>query len=120
MKKLILAIILFPVLAFGAHPFLEKDYQAAWCERAGGLQEVVLSDLARADCLTTTHAIEFDFAPKWAESIGQALYYSIMTGKKPGVVLILETPRDAYLYRLQAVAEKYGITVWTMTPGDLK
>ena len=28
-----------------------------------------------------------DFAKKWAESIGQALYYSKMTGKAPAVAI---------------------------------
>jgi len=29
-------------------------------------------------------AIEIDFAEKWAESIGQSLYYSIQTGRRTG------------------------------------
>ncbi|WP_171018846.1 hypothetical protein ACONUD_00725 [Microbulbifer harenosus] len=52
------------------------DYQLPWCETAGGVAEYVLPDRTRVDCLTETHAMEFDFAPKWAEAIGQALYYA--------------------------------------------
>lgn len=80
--------------------------------------EYTLADRARVDCLTATHAIEFDFAPKWAESVGQSLYYALKTGKRPGVVLILENPsKDARnLRRLQALAKKYQITVWTTSP----
>jgi len=44
--------------------------------------------------VTKTHAIEFDFGNNWAEAIGQSAYYSIQTGKKAGVVLILETIKD--------------------------
>ena len=44
--------------------------------------------------LNYDYAIEFDFAKKWAESIGQSLYYSKMTGKSPAVVLILTSPND--------------------------
>ena len=44
------------------------------------------------------HAIEFDFAEKWAESIGQALHYSFMTGKRAKVVLILENPEKQMCY----------------------
>ena len=124
MHKRILMILLLLLIAspaWPAHKNLEKAYQTAWCEKAGGVTEYRLDDGARVDCLTDQYAIEFDFGPKWAESIGQALYYGIKTGKKPGVVLILEGKRqDAFVLRLRTVAEKYGITVWFMTPGDLK
>jgi len=52
--------------------------------------EVVLPDKTRCDCLTETHAIEFDFGSKWAEAIGQALYYAIHANKRAGIVLVLE------------------------------
>jgi hypothetical protein len=123
MKRLILItiILLFAVPCFAAHRHLEKEYQAAWCAKAQGVQEYRLDDAARVDCLTDHHAIEFDFAPKWAESIGQALYYGIKTGKKPGVVLIIEGKgKEPFILRLRTVAEKYGIAVWFMDPGDLK
>lgn len=102
--------------------YYEKDYQSAWCNLHCGQQEVILADKARIDCLTQTHAIEFDFAKKWAESIGQALYYGAATNKKAGVVLIIEDyNRDLkYLKRLQTVASRYGITVWTMYPKDVE
>lgn len=81
--------------------------------------EYTLDDGARVDCLTDEYAIEFDFAPKWAESIGQALYYAEKTGKKPGVVLILEKAgEERFLKRLETVAKTHGITVWTMTNDD--
>lgn len=77
-------------------------------------------DGARADCLTEEYAVEFDFAPKWAESIEQSLYYAVKSGKKPGVVLIIEKPPDEhYLKRLKAVADKYGISVREMRLKDL-
>ncbi len=70
--------------------------------------------------MTEEYAIEFDFAKKWAESIGQALYYAMETDKKPGVVLILEDPKDErYLKRLLEVSEEYKIKVWTIGPSDL-
>ncbi len=108
--------------AYAARAHLEKEYQNAWCKKNNGIQEVILYDKARVDCLTKTHAIEFDFASKWGESIGQALYYSTVTKKYPGVVLIMENPQKdkKYLNRLNTVAQKYGIKVWTMEPSDLK
>ena len=64
MKKLALIIILMllcppPLLAKREHP--EKWYQEQWCEERNGKAEVVLPDGTRCDCLTDTHAIEFDF-----------------------------------------------------------
>ena len=85
-----------------------------------GQTEVVLDDKARVDCLTDQYAVEVDFAPKWAEGIGQALFYGVKTGKQPGVLLILEHKSDErFLKRLNLTAEKYGITTWTITPEDL-
>ena len=50
-----------------------------------GIEEYELTDKTRIDCLTDEYAID----NKWAELIGQALHYSIQSGKKPKVVLIL-------------------------------
>lgn len=102
--------------------YYEKDYQALWCGMHNGKTEVVLPDKARVDCVTDTHAIEFDFAKKWGESIGQALYYSLVLNKQPGIVLILEkkSADDRYLARVKKVAKLYNITVWTMTPDDFR
>ena len=110
-----------PVLGAGSHKYYEKDYQHAWCSANSGQAEVILADKARVDCVTKTHAVEFDFAKKWGESIGQALYYSAMTGKKAGVVLIMENGEkdNKYLERLMKVADLHGITVWVMTDADM-
>ena len=89
MKRLILifCIILFATPAQAKRLHHEKHYQTQWCRDNGGETEVVLPDRTRCDCLTDKHAIEFDFGNKWAESVGQVLYYSIQTGKKAGIVL---------------------------------
>lgn len=110
-----------PVLGAGSHKYYEKDYQHAWCSANSGQAEVILADKTRVDCVTKTHAVEFDFAKKWGESIGQALYYSAMTGKKAGVVLIMENGEkdNKYLERLMKVADLHGITVWVMTDADM-
>lgn len=100
----------------------EAEYQTKWCTAQCGIMEYKNDDKTRVDCLTSSHAIEFDFADKLYESIGQALFYSLKTGKKPGVVLIMEHPEkeQKYLKRLLLVAKAYGITVWTMYPTDLQ
>lgn len=122
----LLILTIYPVFVFAQtpknHQYFEKDYQKVWCDAHCGTREVILSDRARVDCVTATHAIEFDFAPKWAESIGQALYYGYALNKKPGIVLIIENADkdQKYINRVKSVAEIYGITLWTISPEDMK
>lgn len=97
----------------------ERDYQMEWCEQAGGVIEHRLPDRTRVDCLLDDYAIEFDFAKKWAEAIGQSLYYSMMTERNPGIVLILKESNDQkYLDRMIKVIEEknLNIKVWTIEP----
>ncbi|MDZ7699904.1 MAG: hypothetical protein U5R49_24255 [Deltaproteobacteria bacterium] len=105
------------VSAESLHP--EKWYQERWCRANGGQVEVVLPDKTRCDCLTEKHAVEFDFGEKWAEAIGQALHYSIQTGKKAGVVMILEKPVDyKYWIRLITIIDRFSLPIdtWITTP----
>ena len=72
----------------------------------------------RCDCLTSSHAVEFDFGKKWTEAIGHCLYYSMQTGKRAGIVLILENQKDyKHLIRLNLVIEYYGLPIdtWQIT-----
>lgn len=104
-----------PVLA--GHTYPEKHYQQIWCIEQGGQLEVVLPDQSRCDCLTATHAVEFDFAPKWAEAVGQALNYARQTGRRAGVVLIIENHQAMVgVERIRAIAEQYQLPldVWTV------
>ena len=118
MKKII--IFLFLINNANAHQFLEKQYQEKWCLENSGKLEVVLKSGERADCITEEYAIEFDFAKKYTEAIGQSLLYSIEANKKAGIVIILENKTDEkYLKRLHIVADVYDIKVWTIKPEDL-
>ena len=114
----LLSICLAPPGALAKHRHLEKWYQNKWCVEHQGQAEVVLPDGTRADCLTDTHAVEFDFGQKWAEAIGQALYYGLQTGKKPGVVLIMEDEKDLKFWlRLNSTIEHFRLPVktWKLT-----
>jgi len=73
--------------------------------------EVRLWDDSRCDMVGKEIAWEVDWAKKWAEGVGQALYYSILLNKKPGVVLLTyDRKKDQkYIYRAQTVCAKYGI-----------
>lgn len=85
---------------------LAPKYQAA--------VEVRLWDDTRVDLLSDEFAIEVDWAPKWAESIGQALYYAELTGKKPAVLLlVVDDPRERkHVYRAQTVCARHGIKLF--------
>lgn len=123
--NLVVCIILVFVLnakeSFGARLYQEKEYQEYWCNKYSGNAEVQLFDGTRVDCVLNDYAIEFDFANKWAEAIGQSLYYGIILNKKSGIVLILENREkdEKYLKRLLTVTNLHGIRVWIMTPSDL-
>ncbi|MBR1942300.1 hypothetical protein IJ843_01035 [bacterium] len=69
------------------------------------------------DCLTETHAVEFDFHNKWAESIGQALHYQKMTDKRAKVVLIIEKPEKQMVYfeRVKALSVIHDFDVEYVT-----
>ncbi len=108
----IIANLLFCIASAVVAKQPERYYQEAWCEERGGETEVVLKDRTRVDCLTDEYAIEFDFARKWAEAVGQSLYYAVMTKKKPGIVLIMSGKKDRkYLKRLDAVIREYRLPV---------
>jgi hypothetical protein len=66
-------ILIFPMSVLGKRENPEKWYQQRWCEVHQGQVEVVLSDGTRCDCVTDTHAIEFDFGKNWRGTIGQKI-----------------------------------------------
>ena len=85
----------------------EKDYVNKYCT---GTIEYILPDRTRIDCLTDEYAIEYDYAKKWAESIGQSLYYAKKTGKKPAVAIIISKPSDRkYIKRIEDIEQDITI-----------
>jgi hypothetical protein len=82
--------------------------------------EVVLWDMTRVDLLNDEYAIEVEWPKKWAEAIGQSLYYSIVTNKKPAIILLIKDKKSEsrYIYRLQTVAAKHGIKVYLEEVSD--
>ena len=115
-------LLLFPLLFVGCSQTInqqmkhhEKYYQTLLCDKLHGEMEFVLEDRTRVDCLTDEYAIEVDFAKKWAESIGQSLFYAHMTGKEPAVGLIIDTSKESrYLKRLDVIAQEYGIKIFIL------
>ena len=113
MTKLPVTAIVYLLLinpAPAARLHKEAEYSDVWCQ---GQTEVTNSDGTRVDCLTDRYAVEIDFANKWPEGIGQALHYSLQTGRAPAVALIIEHSRDWRHYRrAKTAANKAGVTLW--------
>jgi hypothetical protein len=63
MRLIILLLLALPL--FGKQS--ERYYQEKFAREIGGQVEVAMKDGTRCDILTATHAIEVDFAKKWAE-----------------------------------------------------
>jgi hypothetical protein len=94
---------------------LESWYVDKYCP---GEIEHVFSDSTRADCIAYGYAAEFDFADKWAESIGQALHYANMANLWPAVVIIIESQADCkYLARIEGIAERFVPELAIVTVG---
>jgi len=98
----------------------EKYYQTQLCDELDGVMEQSLLDRTRVDCLTDEYAIEVDFAKKWAEAVGQSLYYALMTEKKPAIGLIVRDSKkdERRMKRLRVLAEKYHIKIFEIERED--
>lgn len=113
------ALIVFLALALPslAEKKNEAFYRDAWTEKHGGQTEVRLPDGTRCDIVTETHAVEVEWAHKWYEGFGQALWYGFQLNKTPGIVLILRNEGDRkFLVRIRSLAAHHGIDlrVWVM------
>ena len=123
---LVMALMIIAVAgssnANAKHKELEKVYQDKWCSAHHGTVEAKFpGEDVRCDCLTADYAVEFDFAPKWAESVGQALYYATLSGKKATVVLIMEHPADKiYVERVERLIKYHHLNVEVLTIENYK
>lgn len=117
LKNIFILLISFYFMpaSIAGRVYNEVYYQNLWCSRWHGIAEYKLPDNTRIDCLTKNYAVEFDFAKKWAEAVGQSIHYGMMTGKKPAIILIIEQPKDFIYYnRLKKICEEHHITLWYM------
>lgn len=116
MKSLLFIILLtIPALAQKKN---EAFYRDQWAKANKGKTEVRLPDGTRCDVVTKTHAVEVEWAHKWYEGFGQALWYGFQLNKKPAVVMILRNEKDRkYLFRIRSLAAHHGIDlkVWTIS-----
>ena len=119
---ILLTILLFSDNCYAKHLYKESVYQDYWCNKHGGILEYELNDKSRVDCLLPDMAVEFDFAKKRDECLGQALRYGAYTNKPPACVLIVERKKDyKYYYQLRYTIQKKDLSVklFTITPSAL-
>lgn len=88
----LLASVLFAQEPTLARP-LAEDRETAWsayiAQEWHGEAEHQCPDGSRVDVLTDTTAYEVEWPEKWAQSIGQAVFYRAATNRKGGVVLLM-------------------------------
>ena len=96
----------------------EADFQGWLCSGFG--QEVATGNQTSADCVIQGHAVEIDWSGKWAEAIGQSLFYAQALDLPPAVVLVCKpgsNPATCYGHALRftttATAWSLPIRLWT-------
>lgn len=75
----------------------------------GSQVEHRLPDGSRVDILTSDHAWEVEWADKWQEAIGQAVFYALATNRSPGIVLLLRGRHQTHWLRCLLVCRRLGI-----------
>ena len=117
MKYLILTLLLI-----APQEMSEKQYASVIGQARNYQVEVPMPDETRCDLVSSTHAIEVEWASKWKEAPAQAVLYSIWTGKKPGVILLIKNQREdkVHILRCKMVCEKLGITMEVYTNGGFR
>lgn len=61
----------------------ESQYQSKWCSEVLGVKEYRLNDKTRVDCLTKTHAIEFDLLIKYTKVLDSAFITALKPVENP-------------------------------------
>ena len=127
-KQVLIPTLLFMTMLSGTvmaappdkHEHSKRWHQEKWCREHGGTIDAVLQDLTRSDCVTDTHAVALELAQDWAKALSHALYYSMQTGKKPGVVLIIEDEKQdlRYWLRLNTTILHFKLSVETWETWD--
>lgn len=106
---LIVALLLINSVSFAQ---TEADHCRRLAPKYGADLEVRMWDGTRVDLMNSEYAFEVDFAHKWAEGVGQAVYYGHLTGKKPGLILLSQKNEARFVYRAQTTAAAAGVRVF--------
>jgi hypothetical protein len=104
------ALLLIPTLVSAERLHPKRWYQDRWCAKYLDETEASVSD--QYDCLSEKYVIEFDYADLWYESIGESLHYAMQTGRRAGIVLIMEKESDIkYWIKLKKTIEHYDLPI---------
>ena len=89
----------------------EADYVSAIARHWNDARTEVPVTSGRVDILTATYAVEVDWANKWKQSIGQALWYGLQTNRAAGIILLLRSEADyKYYLQLNSALDHGGLT----------
>lgn len=98
-------ILLFTFLSSFLLAQSESEYIRLAQIEIGGASEVSVPS-GRVDLVTDSVAYEVELAANWKEAIGQSLWYSLQTGKKPGIIIVKETPEQfKYVQQLNSALQ---------------
>ncbi len=116
MKKtlivMVLSVMLLPASASARRLHPKRWYQERWCAKYFSTGPHQVSHIY--GCLTPEYVVEFDYANRWYESIGESLHYAMQTGKKAGIVLIMEKEKDLkYWFKLNETIKYYNLPIRT-------
>ncbi len=93
----------------------ETAWSAYLAQEIGGEPEHRTSDGSRVDILTDSHAWEVEWADKWAEAVGQVLFYSEATHKPPAILMLMRDSSDIRPYlRCRIVCTRLDIPLHTV------
>ena len=85
------------------HYLHEPDQAKLINQKLKGELEHPTVDGSRVDILTQKYAYEVDWSSKWAEAVGQSLYYAAATGKKPAIILLMKDRKAEQKYYLRCL-----------------
>lgn len=122
-KSLFFSLVLllfFSTLSYSQHA-REHFYQEYFAKSLNCKFEVTLPDNSRVDILCNNYAIEVDFANKWAEAVGQSLFYARQCSRSAGILLIKSKRQDStYISRLYSISQPLNIKVWIINAQTLR
>lgn len=112
--SLTIVIVILSAISFVAQS--EAHYIDLIASKLNGQKEVKVSN-GRVDIVTSTHAIEVEWASNWKHSIGQSLWYALQTNKAPGIILLMKTMDDRKYGTMLSSALSYAgleakVRVW--------
>jgi hypothetical protein len=87
----------------------ETYWQDIIQQEIGGEKEYRLDDGTRVDLLFEDKDCEIDWANKWAEGIGQSIYYGLKTDRPPLVILLAK--KDGW-EKYRDRVEYCGVECW--------